>query len=474
MTTPQPIDPAVADALNECLEAVLRGESIADCLNRYPYLADELRPLLLTSAVAAEAAPPRDETARRVRQLRFDGAVHHHLATKRTRGWGFLSPFRWWERRSSAWSRAWAVGLSTLVLTLALSTGAALASTDALPDSPLYPVKRVTERARLAVTFSEDSRALYHLELIERRTLELAAVAESGKTEHVAELSNDVLKNIEFARVEAGYTPSGEMVMTDVSAESAPISALSAASPLDSASVQQTGLAERAAPSLAYDQGGDPTADAQQIAASAPTLDGETPTFLEAERDTAAQAYAALLIAQQLAPEHARPHFTHARMLAEQRYRETRLQGEAQPISHTLFAQGIVRINGGVMTLSGNLRFVIAHNALGNRPPEDGDFATVGGYVRSDGVLSVLRLYVMEADDVAEDDIWLQAECYGTTDGRIFIPGFSVTGGDTEVTEASGESGTWLYVEGTVTGPGTVSGDTVLSLGDGPIRFPRS
>ena len=91
-----------------------------------------------------------------------------------------------------------------MALFVVLSTGAAYASTDALPNSPLYPVKRVTEHARLAITFSDESRAIYHLELIERRTLELAAVAESGDQQLAEELSRDVLKNIEFARVEAG------------------------------------------------------------------------------------------------------------------------------------------------------------------------------------------------------------------------------------------------------------------------------
>ena len=40
MTTLPPDDPALSEVVNECLEALRRGESIDDCLNRHPDIAD--------------------------------------------------------------------------------------------------------------------------------------------------------------------------------------------------------------------------------------------------------------------------------------------------------------------------------------------------------------------------------------------------------------------------------------------------
>ncbi len=456
MTMQQPDDPALSEAIDECVDALRRGESIDDCLSRYPDLADELRPLLLTALAAAGVSPERDDAARRVGRFRFEGAVQHHLAA-RERASDRWSLSGLWNRRTSRWSQAWAAGLATMALAVILSTGAAYASTDAMPDSPFYPVKRVTERARLAMTFSDGSRALYHLELIERRTLELAAVAESGDTDRVEQLSRDVLKNIEFARVEAGYTGEGAATAED-SLSTIEATRLTPASPVDPA-IQQAAA----------------TTDViEESTVSLRSLDARQLAYIEAERRTAAHAYAMLQIAHQLTPEHAREHILNALTLAEQRYRQTRLEGEPAPISRTLFAQGIVRINGGEMTLGGSLRFELSRNALGNRPPTDGDFATVGGYVRADGVLLVLRLFAFEAEGVVEDQIWLQAQTLGRNDERIFIPGFNVTPTDlAQVAQLANERGHWIYVQGTVTETAEVTGVDVHLLGDGPILFPR-
>ena len=459
MTMPQPPDnPALSDAVNECVDALRQGDSIDDCLRRHPDFADELRPLLTAAVAATAVAPTRDDAARRIAQTRFEGAVRHHLSTNRRGASGRFSLRDWWNSRASGWSRVWAVGFTAVALFAVLSTGAAYASTDAMPDSPLYPVKRATEHARLAITFSDDSRAIYHLELIERRTLELAAVAETGDTEQVARISRDVLKNIEFARVEAGVDTSADSLQQQDAAPQAEIA-------IQSIEIEMAPQSQ-------------PTVDAETGAASAleiveTTDDPRLRAYIEAERATAARAYATLQIAHQLAPPEGRAHVLNALTLAEQRYRQTRYPGEPAPISRTLFAQGIVRIDNGLMTMGGSLAFEIARNALGNRPPRDGDFATVGGYVRDDGVLLVLRLYALEADGVAEDRIWLQAETLGRSDEHIFIPGFNVAPADwSRISQPSDQDGRWLYVYGTLTDTGAVAGEDVHLIGNAPIVFP--
>ncbi len=458
MTTLPPDDSALSEVIDECLEALRRGESIDDCLSRHPDIADELRPLLIAAVAMANVAPTRDESARRIAHTRFEGAVRHHLATNPRATSGRFSIRDWWNIRASRWTRVWAVGFATMAMFVVLSTGAAYASNDALPDSPLYPVKRATEHARLAITFSDDSRAIYHLELIERRTLELAAVAESGDQTRAEELSRDVLKNIEFARVEAGYT--GADVAQQEEA-------------LDTAAQSQlTGEAIEPSITLAPD---DSTASSDAVSEIVQVrVDPRLRAYIEAERESAARAYAALQIAHQVAPPHMRPHVLNALTLAEQRYRTTRYPGEPAPISRTLFAQGIARITDQGMTISGRLPFEISHNALGNRPPRDGDIVTVGGYVRDDGVLLVLRLYVFEAEGIAEDQIWLQSEAIGRNEGVLFIPGFNVSVDDwSQVGNPAANQGSWVYVEGTVRDYGEVDGEDIHLLGAGPILFPQ-
>ena len=47
---------SVVDAFGECLDALLDGQSISQCLERHAHLRDELEPLLAAVAAAREAA----------------------------------------------------------------------------------------------------------------------------------------------------------------------------------------------------------------------------------------------------------------------------------------------------------------------------------------------------------------------------------------------------------------------------------
>ncbi len=457
MTVPESDNPALTDALSECVDSILHGGSVEECLQRFPDLADELRPLLLT-ATGIQVRPERDDSLRSANRLRFEGAARYHLAGRDAREQGGRIS-RWWNYRMPTLSRAWTAGVAGLALTFILSTGAAVASTDSLPDNPLYPVKRVTERARLAMTFSEDSRALYHLELIERRTRELASIAEDGQTDQVEQLSREILKNIEFARVEAGFSMSH--AVQAASFETASTSdEVGDGVAADSPAGQTT--REAGEPTLAF--------------SSEPRLqqmDEKTRAYLEAEGITAAHTHALLLIAHQQAPDHLKSKIAEALTRAEARYEQAHIDAVPQSTSSTLFAQGIVRINGGVLTLGRGLRFVLSRDALGNRPPRDGDLATIGGYVRDDGVLLVLRLYAIDGEDISDEEIRLQAESLSSLPNELRIPGFSIVPAlGTGYAFDADDAGRWVYVQGTVTESGNVLGEDIRILNGAPIRFP--
>ena len=470
MTMPESDNPVLADALDECVDRILLGESIEACLQRFPDIADDLQPLLLAAAAGIQVRPAIDDGVRRANRLRFEGAARHHLAGHA--GHDRRGPFaRWWNYRIPNLSRAWTAGLAGLALTFVLSSGAAYASTDALPDSPLYPVKRVTERARLAITISEDSRALYHLELIERRTRELASMAEDGQTDQVEQLSREILKNIEFARVEAGFSPADTALAATVD----PINS-GADTSTRSVGAQSGPNAESTSDSPTV-QTARHSADLTPAFSTEPQpyqMDEKTRAYLEAEGITAAHTHSLLIIAHQQAPDHLKSYVAEALARTEARYRQAQIETGPHPISSTLFAQGIVRINGGVLTLGNSLRFVISHDALGNRPPLDGDLATVGGYMRDDGVLLVLRLYVVEADDVSDTEIRLQAESLPTLPNELRIPGFSIVPAEESGYAPDADTaGRWVYVQGTLTESGAVLGEDVRILNGAPIRFPE-
>jgi len=189
---------------NECVERVLQGESIESCLASYPKEAAELEPLLRTAlgfswrASSVQARPEFKAQAR----LRLKGAQLDARQHRRPEGRGFF-----------AWQRGWAFALTAILVMLFTGASTVAASSDALPDEPLYPVKLATEQTRLVFAFSDSSKASVHTQLAENRALEIAAMAHEGKTEQAAivterlaqhlEAANYAIQKVETAEVEA-------------------------------------------------------------------------------------------------------------------------------------------------------------------------------------------------------------------------------------------------------------------------------
>ncbi len=175
---------------NECLERMARGESIESCLQSYPKEAAQLEPLLRTAlgfSWRASSLQPRPEFKARAR-LRFQGAQLYAREQKQPERPGFF-----------AWQRGWAFALTAVLVILFTGAGTAAASSDALPDEPLYPVKLATERVRLAFTFSDAGQARLHAQLAENRVLEIAAMARQGNTEQVGILTERLAEHLEEA-----------------------------------------------------------------------------------------------------------------------------------------------------------------------------------------------------------------------------------------------------------------------------------
>jgi len=137
----------------------------------------QLEPLLrLAREIEALPLPEPNPRALRATQARVREAAMLKKEEAR-RGGRFLS----WltgPRVSLAFTRA----LTAVAVMAVIGFGTVAASADSLPHSPLYPVKRTSERVQLFLTFSPGSKAHLHLSFAERRlneTMELMSCCHS-------------------------------------------------------------------------------------------------------------------------------------------------------------------------------------------------------------------------------------------------------------------------------------------------------
>lgn len=161
----------LASILDECLAALSQGESLEDCLARYPKHAEELRThLLLTQRVSLT---PR----------------HQPRPAVQTAGWQQFRA-RAEDMRlgrtprlfiNIGWMRPLAIAAAAVVAVLVAGGGTVYASQDALPDSPLYRVKLFTEDAEVWFAFDDSRKAELLLEQSSERTDEIMEMLRSGK-----------------------------------------------------------------------------------------------------------------------------------------------------------------------------------------------------------------------------------------------------------------------------------------------------
>jgi hypothetical protein len=158
--------------LNECLDRLIKGETIESCLARYPQYAAELEPLLKTAQDAHQAAAVKPRPAFRQRAAHeFQEAVRS-LPVKT-----FSTGFKW--------RLSWAVPVAVVVAILASGSGTVIAATNALPDSPLYSLKMATESVQMAFTFSDEAKAELYAKFIDYRVEEIVQVVKNGNPDQI-------------------------------------------------------------------------------------------------------------------------------------------------------------------------------------------------------------------------------------------------------------------------------------------------
>lgn len=187
------------NALQDCLQALRQGETLETALARYPQLAAELRPLLITAQLAPRlgqvagqpAAPaPATEAAHRAQFLGRATALRPTLRPATLQKFPLNLFSHLWPTPSEATMRppisfavraALIIGLVIFGL-VAGGYGMASASAASLPGDPLYGIKRALEDTQYFFADAQ-TRTRLETEFADRRLQEVAAVADSGRTE---------------------------------------------------------------------------------------------------------------------------------------------------------------------------------------------------------------------------------------------------------------------------------------------------
>jgi len=161
------------NALENCLQALQNGETLDSALSRYPHLAADLRPLLLTAHAARtgnlSAVPQNAQTRVRARVLSTAG---------RLRG----------ARAPRTVPPALRTAFATLVVVLFVFLGGGglvSAASSALPGEPLYVVKRSVESLQLSLVSDPQKKAVIEQELYDLRIEETDILLEEQRVEEV-------------------------------------------------------------------------------------------------------------------------------------------------------------------------------------------------------------------------------------------------------------------------------------------------
>ena len=163
---------AFNNILDECLERLLSGETIEQCLQSYPEQAAELKPLLQTALAVKKASTiqPRTEFIARA-GYQFRSALQEAVSRR--------------SRPLFGWLPRWATVVTIVLVVLLAGSGTVAAASNSMPDNPLYSVKLATEQVQLILTPSDISKAKLCAKLADERVAEIIYIASKGKPEQV-------------------------------------------------------------------------------------------------------------------------------------------------------------------------------------------------------------------------------------------------------------------------------------------------
>ena len=164
--------------LNDCLERLAAGESVAECLARYPEHAEELAPLLragsATMSVSRTMKPRAEARARGMARMQAALAEGRQRQGRRRR----------WQLPSIAWrpmATPIAAAFAVVFLIIVAAGGTTVASADSIPGEPLYSVKSIRESVEERMARSDEHKAQVHAKLARERGREMRELIVRGR-----------------------------------------------------------------------------------------------------------------------------------------------------------------------------------------------------------------------------------------------------------------------------------------------------
>jgi len=169
------------DAFDDCATALMEGASLDECLARYPELAEELRPLLLTAAgvqntMNSVKVPQQAQVASRDKFLAGAIQARNSIQPERKRIYHPLSLLT---------RRAVFISICILLGLIVGTYGVVHASTKSLPGDLLYGVKRTTEKTRLLFSTSPEKHAILEDQISQRRAQEAHEITRQARTRSI-------------------------------------------------------------------------------------------------------------------------------------------------------------------------------------------------------------------------------------------------------------------------------------------------
>jgi len=177
------------EILDLCLARLKAGENLESCLADYPAYAEELRPLLMT-ATDIRALPQPQARPAAVRQGRERMLAALQAKKSRPAAPAIFLPLQYLRQLidlltgKERWTLKIGLRFAATMMALALVLATPLtitASSQSLPDEPLYPVKRAWEGVRYALTFDPQARQELEKQFQERRQKEVDTLVDQGR-----------------------------------------------------------------------------------------------------------------------------------------------------------------------------------------------------------------------------------------------------------------------------------------------------
>ena len=183
------------DVLDECLERLASGETIAECCARYPAHALELAPMLRSASAVRQTARATPHLAR----ARSRGYERLAQALAQ-RGAAPTSAPSLWERLGAMLrtplARPILAAFAAVLVVLFAAGGTSVAARDSVPGEPLYWVKTTQENLSLRMQRDDMGRSEQHARMANERSNEVHTLIERGNLNEAENLVRRLREHI--------------------------------------------------------------------------------------------------------------------------------------------------------------------------------------------------------------------------------------------------------------------------------------